>query len=145
MYRLCYKSKSVLPLTWELVKEITNKSESSNSSVGLTGVLLASRTHFLQVIEGNFEDVNSVFRRICRDTRHDDLSLISFNVVDARLFAAWGMRGIGVFDLNNKLEAALKEKYGEEEGGLKFPLEEWAVLALINDLKMVSDLPSWKK
>lgn len=55
------------------------------------------------------------------------------------------MRGIGVFDLNKEVEASLINKYGEEEGGIRFPLEEWAALALINDLKMVRELPNWKK
>ena len=145
MYRLIYKSRSVQPLNWDIVRDITNRSESNNDSVGVTGVLLASRSHFLQVLEGNFESVNSIFRRIARDERHSDLSVISFSVVDARLFGSWGMRGIGAFDFNQKIEDELKTKYGEEEGGIHLPLEEWQALAMINDIKMIGDLPSWKK
>ena len=145
MYRLIYKSRSVQTLDWDIVKSITAKSEENNTVTGITGVLLASRTHFLQVLEGNFEDVNSVFRRIVRDDRHTDMSIISFSVMDARLFSAWGMRGIGTFDFNRKLEAELIHKYGEEEGGVHFPLEEWQALALINDIKMTDDLPQWKR
>ena len=111
----------------------------------MTGILLASRSHFLQVLEGNFEDVNSVFRRIVRDTRHEELSIIAFTVVDARLFGGWGMRGIGAFDFNRDIELELKRKYGEEENGIHFPLEEWQALAMINDIKMTSDLPEWKR
>ena len=116
-----------------------------NESCGVTGVLLCSRTHFLQALEGNFESVNQVFRRIVKDDRHCDLSLISFSVVDARLFVGWGMRGIGTFDFNKKIEEELIKKYGEEDEGIHFPLEEWQVLAMINDIKMIGDLPSWKK
>jgi hypothetical protein len=145
MYRIIYKSRSVQPLDWDIVRDITKKSESNNESCGVTGVLLASRSHFLQALEGNFESVNSVFRRIVRDERHCDLSIIGFSVVDARLFGSWGMRGIGVFDFNRKIEDDLKEKYGEEEQGIRFPLEEWLALAMINDIKMMGELPSWKK
>lgn len=99
----------------------------------------------MQVLEGNFEDVNTVFRRITKDDRHTELSIISFSVIDARLFGGWGMRGIGAFDFNLEIEAELKAKYGEEEGGLHFPLEEWQSLAMINDIKMMHGLPAWKK
>jgi len=145
MYRLIYKSRSVQPLDWGVVRSITSASEGRNEALGVTGVLLASRTHFLQALEGNFEDVNSVFRRICGDDRHDELSIIGFSVIDARLFAGWGMRGIGAFDFNQQIEDSLKRKYGEEHGGIRFPLEEWQALAMINDIKMMRDLPDWKK
>jgi hypothetical protein len=145
MYRIIYKSRSVEKLNWSLVKSITSVSEKQNEESGVTGVLLASRTHYLQALEGKFENVNSVFRRIARDDRHKDLSIIGFSLIDARLFGGWGMRGIGAFDFNLSIENELKKKYGEEEGGIHFPLEEWQALAMINDIKMISALPEWKK
>ena len=145
MYRIIYKSRSVTPLNWDIVRAITSASEANNESLGVTGILLASRTHYLQALEGNFEDVNTVFRRIARDDRHTELSLVGFSVVDARLFGGWGMRGIGAFDFNKGIEAELKDKYGAEEEGIHFPLEEWQALAMINDIKMMRDLPDWKK
>ncbi|MEH6515201.1 MAG: BLUF domain-containing protein [Halioglobus sp.] len=144
MYRVLYKSRSVQTLNWEIVRSITSVSEKSNEGCGVTGVLLASRTHFLQAIEGNFEDVNAVFRRIVRDRRHEELSIIGFGVIDARLFGGWGMRGVGAFDFNLQIETELKQKYGEEDGGIRFPLEEWQALAMINDIKMIRELPEWK-
>ena len=145
MYRIIYKSRSVTPLNWDIVRGITGASEANNESLGVTGILLASRTHYLQALEGNFEDVNAVFRRIARDDRHTELSLVAFSVVDARLFGGWGMRGIGAFDFNKRIETELKDKYGAEEEGIHFPLEEWQALAMINDIKMMRDLPDWKK
>ena len=145
MYRVIYKSRSTQPLNWDIVHDITDKSQANNGACGVTGVLLASRSHFLQALEGNFESVNSVFRRIAKDERHCDLSIISFSVIDARLFGGWGMRGIGAFDFNKTIESELKSKYGDEEDGIRFPLEEWQALAMINDIKMIRSLPSWKK
>jgi hypothetical protein len=145
MHRIIYKSRSGKPLDWDIVRDITSVSEKRNEACGVTGVLLASRTHFLQALEGRFEDVNAVFRRIARDDRHQELSIIGFSVIDARLFGGWGMRGIGAFDFNLKIEAELKRKYGEEEDGIRFPLEEWQALAMINDIKMIRELPDWKK
>jgi hypothetical protein len=145
MYRIIYKSRSVQPLSWDIIRDISKKSEFHNESCGVTGVLLASRSHFMQALEGNFESINSVFRRIARDERHCELSIIGFSVVDSRLFGSWVMRGIGAFDFNKKIEDELKKKYGEEDGGIHFPLEEWQALAMINDIQMIGDLPIWKK
>ena len=145
MYRMIYRSRSVEPLNWEIVRSITSVSERNNEASGLTGVLLASRSHFMQAIEGNFEDVNAAFRRICRDERHTELSIVGFSITDARLFGGWGMRGIGAFDFNKQIEDELKEKYGEEERSIHFPFEEWQALAMINDIKMMRELPAWKK
>ena len=145
MYRIIYQSRSVQPLNWDIVRSITSVSEENNEASGVTGVLLASRTHFMQALEGKFEDVNAVFRRIVRDERHEELSIVGFSLIDARLFGSWGMRGIGAFDFNLQIEQELKDKYGEEEGGIKFPLEEWQALAMLNDIKMIHRLPDWKR
>ena len=127
------------------MKDILHTSEVHNEANGITGILLATNTHYLQVLEGKFEDINMAFMNIVRDPRHDDIKLISFNVMDARLFAGWGMKGIGVFDFNKQIERQLMEKYGEEDGGIRFPLEEWMALAMIHDIKMMRDLPEWKR
>jgi hypothetical protein len=145
MYRIIYKSRSKVPLNWDIVRDILHTSEAYNESHNITGILLASNTHFLQVLEGNYEDVNEAFMRIVCDERHTDIRLIGFSVIDARLFGGWGMRGIGAFDFNKDIERQLMEKYGDEEGGIHFPLEEWQVLAMINDIKMMRDLPEWKR
>ncbi|MCG8426439.1 MAG: BLUF domain-containing protein [Chromatiales bacterium] len=144
MYRLIYKSRIKVTVDWDLITDILHSFEKVNSEHDVNGVLLATNTHFLQVLEGRFEDVNEIFMKTVCDSRHTIIRLISFHVIDARLFSGWGMRGIGVFDFNKNLERQLIEKYGEEEGGIKFPLEEWMVLAMIHDIKMVHDLPSWK-
>jgi hypothetical protein len=145
MYRIIYKSRSKVPLSWDLIRNILHTSEAYNESHGITGVLLASNSHYLQVLEGNYEDVNEAFMRIIRDERHTDIRLVGFSVIDARLFGGWGMRGIGAFDFNKDIEGQLVQKYGEEEGGIRFPLEEWQALAMLNDIQMMGDLPEWKR
>jgi len=144
MYRLIYKSRSVGEIDWDVVKDILHRCEKSNAENDITGVLLATNTHFLQVLEGRYEDVNRTFMRIVKDSLHAEIQLIAFSVIDSRIFQLWGMKGIGVFNLNKEVEFELMQKYGEEEGGVKFPLEEWMALAMINDIDMVYKLPGWK-
>jgi hypothetical protein len=145
MYRLIYKSRGTIDISWNVIKDILHASEANNELAEITGFLLASQTHFLQVIEGRFEDVNSTFMRIVRDPRHTEVRLLSYEVVDARLFDGWSMKGLGIFDLNQDAAAQLKRKYGTEEGGVRFPLEGWLALAMIHDVRSIDNLPDWKK
>ena len=139
MYRLIYKSKSVVELDEESVKDIIRHSQEMNEKRGITGALLATRTHFIQALEGEFEAVNHTFFRIVTDPRHEQIQLVSFGPVEKRLFEGWVMKGFGLFDLNLELAERLIEKYGEEEGGVRFPIEEWSALSLMHDIKVMSE------
>lgn len=145
MYRLIYKSTSSEAITWAIVESIMHSSEKNNKKSEITGALLASNSHFLQIIEGTYESVNDTFMRIIKDERHQDIKLIAFNPIDARLLNSWNMRGIGVFDFNVELEQELIAKYGEEDGEVRFPLEGWQVLAMLQDISIALDIPDWKK
>ena len=144
MYRLIYKSSSAVEVSWDMVRDILGKSTEHNAEAGITGVLLATDQNFLQVIEGSYESVNETFMRIVKDERHKNIWLVGFGVIDARIFHGWGMKGIGVFDINRDIETDLIRKYGEEDNGLRFPLEEWMALALIQDVQLIGGLPTWK-
>ena len=144
MYRLIYKSQPTTSLNWEKVREILVQSERNNEVQGITGVLLATEHSFLQVIEGKYETVNQLFMKIVGDPRHSQIQLISFDLIDSRLFSGWGMKGLGLFDFNTEEANMLKKKYGEDNEDIHFPLESWQVLSLINDLKMVRGLPEWR-
>jgi hypothetical protein len=145
MYRLIYKSHSAEPLDWETVQSILRESHANNELNGISGFLMASGSHFMQVIEGTFEDVNATYTRIARDPRHDQVVLLSFEVIDGRLFGEWGMKGIGVFGANDDLSKKLIQKYGEEDGGVRFPRESWLALSLIYDIRAINELPEWKR
>lgn len=136
MYRLIYKSRAKQQIDWELVKELINKSEENNQDAGITGVLLATATHFLQVLEGSYDEINALFMRIVRDLRHDQVQLIAFDCIESRLYGGWAMHAVGIFDFNQELIDDLIGQYGEEEGSVRFPVEDWKVLALISDLRM---------
>ncbi len=136
MFRLIYKSRANQRIGWNFVNELIHTSETKNEEAGISGVLLATSTHFLQVLEGGFEEINRLFLRIVRDPRHDEVQLISFGSTESRLFGGWAMHAIGIFEFNSGLIDDLKQQYGEEEGSVRFPVEDWKVLALISDLRV---------
>lgn len=136
MYRLIYKSRANQDIDWDFINTLMGKCESKNKQAGITGVLLASKTHFLQVLEGDFEEINRLYLQIARDKRHDEVQLVSFGCVESRLFGGWAMHAIGIFDFNQDLVNQLIDQYGEEAGSVRFPVEDWKVLALISDLRV---------
>lgn len=140
MYRLIYKSRSIVKLDQETVKDILHRSQDMNEKHQVSGALIATKTHFLQALEGSYDDVNKTFFRIVHDPRHEEIELVSFVPVSRRLFDGWTMKGFGIFDLNLELEDRLKKKYGDEEGGVKLPCEEWSALSLMHDIRIITDL-----
>ena len=139
MYRLIYKSYSPREVDWDTVNSILETSQKRNSDQDVTGVLLATKRHFLQVLEGSFEDVNLVFSRIVADSRHEGMQMISFTCTENRIFTNWAMHGIGLFDFNSALVRQLKLTYGEENGEVRLPTEEWQVLSMISDIRIIHD------
>ena len=118
---IMYKSRCTSEADLDLVNSILASSTRNNAASGITGVLIATKTNFLQVLEGEFETLNATFERISSDTRHEEIQLISFAEIEERRFGEWAMHGIGLFDLNNELAIKLCKKFGEENGDVRLP------------------------
>ena len=73
---------------------------------------------------------------LCSPRSPVEAFLISFGCVESRLFGGWAMHAIGIFDFKPDLVNQLIEQYGEEAGSVRFPVEDWKVLALISDLRV---------
>ena len=134
LYSAIYKSRCKGKANWELVESILASSSSNNPANKITGVLVATETHFLQVLEGEFEPINATMERISRDTRHEKIQLISFAEIQKRRFADWAMHGIGLFDLNTKLLDELFQKFGEKNGNVHLPYRIDEVMELLEML-----------
>ena len=46
---------------------------------------------FLQCLEGSRENVNQIYRKIVKDSRHQDLVLLDYTEIESRTFASWSM------------------------------------------------------
>ena len=131
---LIYKSRCKDLGNWDLVNSILVSSTRNNPENDITGVLVATETHFLQVLEGAFETVNATFQLISRDKRHDTVQIISFTEIKERQFADWAMHGIGLFDLNRELKTRFCSMFGEENGSFCLPSTAHEATDLLNIL-----------
>lgn len=66
-------------------------SRATNKGLGLTGILLYSDRHFVQILEGENAVVNARFERIAADPRHHDVALILREETTERQFPKWTM------------------------------------------------------
>ena len=134
LHTLIYKSRCKGLADWEMVESILVSSNRNNVETGITGILVVTKTHFLQILEGEFEPLNATFDRIARDTRHDTTQLISFTGIEERKFADWAMHGIGLLNLNQELNSSLCLKFGEDNGNVRLPSSTDEVFDLLNML-----------
>ncbi|MDG2176888.1 MAG: BLUF domain-containing protein [Gammaproteobacteria bacterium] len=131
---IIYKSHSKDLANLDLVESILESSIRNNPIHGITGVLIVTETHFLQVLEGEFEPLNATFQKICLDKRHDTVQLISFTEIKERRFSEWAMHGIGLFDLNRELKLKLCLEFGEDQGNIRLPTTATEILHLMDML-----------
>lgn len=91
----CSRSKSALVgRQLEALRSILAVSQRNNLRDGLTGFLIFDRTHFFQILEGDGNCVLAAYKRIQKDPRHGEVTLMAEREVRARSFPQWSMAGV---------------------------------------------------
>ncbi|OOB92279.1 BLUF domain-containing protein [Rathayibacter sp. VKM Ac-2630] len=71
--------------------ELLRQSRDNNARSGLTGMLLFKNGRFMQVLEGEEEDVRERYRAIAADPRHTDVTQLLSESIEGRRFPQWSM------------------------------------------------------
>lgn len=99
LYRLTYYSYNEIAEhadgLADPIDSILEASRRNNAHAGVTGALMFNSGYFGQVLEGQRRAVEATFERIQRDTRHSDVSLLAFEIVETRAFPTWSMGFVG--------------------------------------------------
>jgi hypothetical protein len=69
-------------------------SRRNNERDGITGLLYDDGVRFLQVLEGEMEQVDAAFARIKVDPRHRAVVVLSRRAIDVREFGDWAMASL---------------------------------------------------
>ncbi len=91
LLRLQYVSRAAPGVGIDGVKEIVAWSTAFNARALVTGALIATGTHFSQVLEGPGAAVQPLMAAIARDPRHCDVRMLYESVVTQRRFGTWAM------------------------------------------------------
>ncbi len=81
--RRCYRGNELLGLCARFA--------SSNTLNNITGVLVQTGDHFVQILEGAPQALTTLLRAIERDPRHTDFRYLLDEPIERRLFGAWSM------------------------------------------------------
>src|SRR3954469_19699016 len=73
------------------LNSIMDASNRNNERDGITGALLFDTLWFVQILEGEREKISATLRRILRDQRHDEVTVMDCRPVDHRQFSKWWM------------------------------------------------------
>ncbi len=88
---LVYISRRTPTCTDYDVTQILQASTQQNKKRGVTGVLLYSKTQFIQILEGDNEAIVTLYDHIKKDKRHRNAFLISLRPIERRYFTSWQM------------------------------------------------------
>ena len=85
---------------------------------------------FAEVLEGRQEDVETVFKRIQSDDRHENIQLLNVEVIEKRMFAYWSIGFLG----KAREDRLLLDHFGGMEAFRGSHLENCHLLRLLRDI-----------
>lgn len=131
LVRLIYASRSVNPVTDEMINGILGQSRERNPEAGITGVLcVCGNDMFMQLLEGGREEVNQLYGRLVRDPRHGNITILDYAEITERRFSGWRMGRVDLARLN----PGIVLKYSEKPVFDPFRISSRVALALLEEL-----------
>lgn len=91
LIRLIYTSHAELDLRLSDIKEILATARTNNHALDVCGMLFYNAKYFLQALEGEEQNVQSLFDKIAEDFRHEGVHIISREEITQPLFSDWSM------------------------------------------------------
>lgn len=100
MHRLIYTSTAKKLMTERDLQLLLRSARDKNAINEITGLLVYHDGCFLQVLEGEKEALQTCYKRISRDLRHQDCIVMFNDPVVSRMFTQWWMSYRPLEDLN---------------------------------------------
>lgn len=91
VFTLVYVSRETSPLRPEELHALLDQARNNNRRLSITGLLVHKAGHFLQVLEGAQDDVESLMGRIRADIRHKEVAILLRDGSALRRFGDWSM------------------------------------------------------
>ncbi len=91
LVRLLYVSQPVGPVTTTVTTQILENSNIYNKRENITGVLCQGSGLYMQALEGERQQVNTLYSRIMASRHHNNIELLSMEEITQRQFDKWSM------------------------------------------------------
>jgi hypothetical protein len=129
LIELTYVSEPAQEMSFLGLMRLLYHSYLRNTSAGVTGALIFEDNRFGQVIEGPRTQIEGLWEKIQKDTRHKNIRLVDSRPIEHRSFSKWTM----VFQGSEEVAKKLPEIAMAVED-VNFPAEHPLLMAL-RDLK----------
>jgi hypothetical protein len=93
LFHLIYASNAKVKFNEEDLLELLKKARANNMNLDVTGMLLFDiiNKSFFQILEGPKKNIEILFEKIQKDTRHDGIIQIIKESIHKRAFGEWSM------------------------------------------------------
>ena len=125
LIELTYVSEPAQIMSFLGLMRLLYHSYSNNQALGITGALIYENNKFGQVIEGPEKDIEDLWHKIQKDSRHKNVRLIESKPIIERNFSKWTM----VFQGNEEIAKTLPEVSAAIED-VEFPVGHPLLIAL---------------
>ena len=100
LVRCLYASRPTSQPSASLLSDILDQSRRNNPARGITGLLCYTQSVFVQVLEGDREQVSILLAKLMQDDRHQTVTVLLFEEIAERTFSGWTMGQVNI-DLVN--------------------------------------------
>lgn len=90
-YTILYISNATVDFSDKDLLALLEKSRNNNSRKNISGFLIFVKNLFIQVLEGQMEEVLELFEIIKKDKRHEKVMVLYESEIEERLFDSWSM------------------------------------------------------
>jgi len=99
LHEIVYISRAIKLFDQDELENLLTQARAFNQSQDITGLLLYKDQSFLQLLEGNRDNIHSLYKHIAEDDRHFRVKQLIDQPLDKREFGSWSM---GFQNLNNQ-------------------------------------------
>ena len=127
--QVAYISQATGTFTESELSELVEVSRRNNKKHGITGAMLYLENAFIQVIEGEDAAIGQLLEKLCTDTRHQNIAVLSDKLAQARNFQNWSMGIVKAAEADRpqvleELRLASTANGGSEEGSNMMPVSQ---------------------
>jgi len=91
MHHIMYLSTALVLVPEAELKAMLTRWRQNNSRDQITGMLLYSGEHYVQLIEGDEADLRSLYAKITKDYHHTHIITLADGPINQRSFENWSM------------------------------------------------------
>jgi len=134
--QLVYVSDAAVAMGAAAVELIVKRCRRNNAERNISGLLIYSGGHFIQLLEGHEPVLANLFAKISQDARHQHVEQLHFAAASERLFPDWRM---GLLNLD-KIDPLDRSRLKTFVNGVSRQQGGKAVIGLLREFR--SQLPA---